>query len=114
MSSKEKSEGPQTLEMRIAAIEDKLAQMTVTEEEMRAYRKVASLMGGGAGAAPASQTSLSCVSCLTCVVVVSPNCLSCLHCHTCAEFASPALLNITGSSVAGGPGTAGFEALGRR
>ena len=32
--------------MRVAAIEDKLAQMNVTEEEMRAYQKVASLMAG--------------------------------------------------------------------
>ena len=32
-----------TLEMRLAAIEDKLARLTVPEEEMRAYSKVADL-----------------------------------------------------------------------
>lgn len=37
-----------TLEMRIAAIEDKLAQMHVSEEEMRAFEKVSGMMGGGA------------------------------------------------------------------
>jgi hypothetical protein len=43
---------PRTLEMRVAAIEERLAQLSVTEEEMRAYQKVAALMAGrpvGAG-----------------------------------------------------------------
>ena len=35
-----------SLEMRIAAIEDKLAKMHITEEEMQAFNKVSSLMGG--------------------------------------------------------------------
>ena len=42
--SKEKS-----LEMRVAELEDKLAQMHVTEEEIKAYHKVSALMGGGGG-----------------------------------------------------------------
>jgi hypothetical protein len=48
-----------TLEMRLAAIEDKLARLTVTEEEMAAYTKVAALSGarGGAGMQPASLQS---------------------------------------------------------
>jgi len=37
---------PRTLESRVAAIEDRLAQLTVTEEEMRAYQKVAALLTG--------------------------------------------------------------------
>jgi hypothetical protein len=43
-----------TLEMRLAAIEDKLARLTVTEEEMAAYSKVAGLAAarGGAPSAP--------------------------------------------------------------
>lgn len=40
-----------TLEMRVAELEDKLRGVQVTEEEMEAYNKVASLMGGGAAAA---------------------------------------------------------------
>jgi hypothetical protein len=32
------SQEPRTLEMRVAAIEDRFAQLTVTEEEMRAYQ----------------------------------------------------------------------------
>jgi hypothetical protein len=35
-----------SLEMRIAAIEDKLSKMNVTEEEMKAYEKVSAMMGG--------------------------------------------------------------------
>jgi hypothetical protein len=44
-------DAPETksLEMRLAAIEDKLARMSVTEEEMRAYHKVSSLMASAAG-----------------------------------------------------------------
>jgi hypothetical protein len=48
---------PRTLEMRIAAIEDRLAQLTVTEEEMRAYQKVAALMTGRPAAAGPATTS---------------------------------------------------------
>jgi hypothetical protein len=39
-----------SLEMRVAAIEDKLAKLNITEEEMKTYEKVSSLMGGGVGA----------------------------------------------------------------
>src|SRR6516225_4744689 len=65
---------PRTLEMRLAAIEDKLAQMSVTEEEMRAYHKVSSLAASrfpaGAPAPIAAPTShqltaqpfISCIS----------------------------------------------------
>ena len=42
------SEGKQapSLEMRVAAIEDKLSGVTVTQEEIQAYQKVAALMAG--------------------------------------------------------------------
>jgi hypothetical protein len=51
----EKSE--QSLEMRVAELEDKLAKLSFTEEELAAYNKVASAMAGGmtAAAAPAQQ-----------------------------------------------------------
>ena len=41
------SKGARSLEMRIAELEDKLAKLHVTDEEMRAYEKVAAMMGGG-------------------------------------------------------------------
>ncbi len=46
MSEDQGSQTQRTLEMRVAAIEDKLASMTVTQDEMRAFMKVASLMAG--------------------------------------------------------------------
>jgi hypothetical protein len=42
--AKEKS-----LEMRVAELEDKLSKIHITEEEMKAYQKVSSLLGGGGG-----------------------------------------------------------------
>lgn len=42
----DKKESEKTLEMRIAELEDKLKGLQITEEEMKAYNKVASLMGG--------------------------------------------------------------------
>lgn len=53
MPEKEKS-----LEMRVAEIEDKLAQMHITDEEMKTFNKVASAMGlTGGGEAMAGATA---------------------------------------------------------
>lgn len=54
-----KGEGTRSLEMRVAELEDKLAKLHVTDEEMRAYQKVASMMGGsmGSGAAEGAAPS---------------------------------------------------------
>ena len=69
-----------TLEMRVAELEDKLKGLQVTEEEMRAFNKVASMMGlipqaGAAAAAdvatatPAPPAGTPIVQCVrTCVV----------------------------------------------
>jgi hypothetical protein len=43
----QKEDAVRSLEMRVAELEDKLAKLHVTEEEMRAYEKVAALLGGG-------------------------------------------------------------------
>jgi hypothetical protein len=43
---KKKSYGqPKTLEMRVAALEDKLAKVHITEEELQAFHKVSALLG---------------------------------------------------------------------
>jgi len=57
MAQDKESEQIKTLEMRIAALEDKLSKMNVTEEEMRAYEKVSALMGGAPQGAPGDITS---------------------------------------------------------
>ena len=41
----DKKESENTLEMRVAELEDKLKGLQITEEEMKAYNKVASLIG---------------------------------------------------------------------
>jgi len=64
--------------MRLAAIEDKLARLTVTEEEMAAYNKVAGLAaarGGGAAPSPALSPQL-------CISPIAPI-------HHCWVFISP-------------------------
>jgi hypothetical protein len=43
--AEEKDRTSKTLEMRVAELEDKMQKVHVTEEEMRAFNKVASLMG---------------------------------------------------------------------
>ena len=58
--SKEKS-----LEMRVAELEDKLSQLHITEDEMKAFHKVNNLLGGsastgGGGVAPRAGCILDC------------------------------------------------------
>jgi hypothetical protein len=67
-----------SLEMRVAALEDKLAQTSVTAEEMRAFQKVSALAG-----ADAPTTSFFCSQCFNCVVVRS---VSVPVGGTCARF----------------------------
>jgi len=47
MADQPKSEA-KTLEMRISELEDKLSKMHITEEEMKAYQKVSSLVNANA------------------------------------------------------------------
>jgi hypothetical protein len=44
--AEDKKQTEKTLEMRVAELEDKLAQIHITEEEMRAYHKVNNLLRG--------------------------------------------------------------------
>jgi len=46
-----------TLEMRVAELEDKLAQLHISEDEMATYQKVAAKLGGGASATSAASAS---------------------------------------------------------
>ena len=55
MADEQKGSEEKSLEMRVSELEDKLAQVHVTEDEMRAFQKVSQLMGmGGAAATPAA------------------------------------------------------------
>jgi hypothetical protein len=52
MAESKKSE--KSIEMRLAEIEDKLAQLHITEEEMKTFQKVANALGMGGGAQAAA------------------------------------------------------------
>ena len=103
-------EEPKSLEMRIAAIEDKLSQMTVTEEEMRAYQKVTSLMagaGGRAGATPVAAPGIS---------PIIYNCIHITPIHITPIHIGPIIINdcIQASGSQAASGGTGFGTLGRQ
>lgn len=45
MAQQESPKSEKSLEMRVAELEDKLSKVYITEEEMKAYQKVVSLLG---------------------------------------------------------------------
>ena len=59
-----------TLEMRVAELEDRLAQLHITEEEMQTYQKVASKLG----ATPCQQSSAS--PCIAAQQAAAPPCIA--------------------------------------
>jgi hypothetical protein len=80
-----------TLEMRVAALEDKLANVQITEEEMRAFNKVSALLAGqpvAGGAASAVQAqAVPALSPTVCVIprrviAIRPICYECI-CGPC-------------------------------
>jgi hypothetical protein len=66
--AEQKGSEAKSLEMRVAELEDKLSKIHITEDEMKAYHKVNSLMGGQAVAeaapAPAATSHLSPTVCV--------------------------------------------------
>ncbi|MCU1503949.1 MAG: hypothetical protein JWM12_3303 [Ilumatobacteraceae bacterium] len=69
-----------TLEMRVAELEDRLSQVHITEDEMKAYRKVAGLLGSAqtgtatpGGGTVAGGCVVDCVGCVNeCGVIRQP------------------------------------------
>lgn len=107
-NEKDTSEQPPSLEMRVAAIEDKLSRITVTPEEMQAFQKVASLMAGrGITAAvlfPPFHCQISPILCVT--FIPSPPIVP--------GIIPPIIVADCIQAGAGGPASgSGFEALGR-
>jgi hypothetical protein len=84
-----------SLEMRVAELEDKLSKVHITEEEMKAYHKVAALTGGAHSAAKPS---------------IIDYCLSCYYCYNC-YFCQRCLTECTECIVATKPTVAGTEAF---
>jgi hypothetical protein len=67
MADEKKSEkSEKTIEMRLAELEDKVAKIHITEEELKAYHKVSRLIGGaGAPAEDVGQIGSTIYPCIT-------------------------------------------------
>jgi hypothetical protein len=103
-------EKPKSLEMRVAELEDKLSRIHVTEEEMKAFQKVTSLLGGQSASGPALACVIyRCFPCYPCLPPCRPPCI-CIcpcgpgFCNPC----SPGCLPTSGFGSRGG----GFGSLG--
>lgn len=110
--SPEKHEGqPKTLEMRVAELEDKLAKVHVTEEELKAYHKVSAALGARGGApAPGIPQVCTIAQC-----IIRPNCIShcvifnchCIPCIQCINECGGGCIAGSGGAGGGGFGTLG-------
>jgi hypothetical protein len=106
-------EQEKSIEMRLAAIEDKLAQMNVTEDELKAYNKVAGLMAGG-GVQPQAGCTTCSTGCLTecliraCTIVRSCTIYQCTIIRACTYEC----LDCTGPCNVGGLGRIGGGGFG--
>jgi hypothetical protein len=93
-----------TLEMRVAELEDKLAKLHITEEEMRAYEKVSSILGGqGAPAGQAAALSPQICSISRSRFVCIPPRIRWVEC-----ICGPCNCDIGGGGFTGGSGFGGF------
>jgi hypothetical protein len=107
MADQKNPEQQKSLEMRVAELEDRLSKMHITEEEMKAYQKVSSLVGAQAGAAPALSPQFCTCTVFRCIV--HPVCIirciiRCFECFECGGGCIPG----GGTGAAGG----GFGTLG--
>jgi hypothetical protein len=100
MAEQHKPEQPKTLEMRVAELEDKLSKVHITEDEMKAYQKVASLIGTQGVTSHIPQV---CVvnRCVTYRCLINPVCI-------CYECSCGPCIATGGTGGAGG----GFGSLG--
>ena len=103
----DKSSGQEkTLEMRVAELEDKLSKVHITEEEIKAYHKVAAALSmqspGAASASPAPITGINCIACI--------NCITCrVNCIIACRIIADCIQSPAGGAGVGG---AGFSGLG--
>jgi len=110
----EQPKSEKTIEMRLAEIEDKLSQLHITEEEMKAYQKVSNAlgMGGGVGAAgattPGTQIPISrgigiqpriCIIRWTCICPCGPG-----FCNECTCGPCNCIAGGSGGGFSGGFG----------
>lgn len=105
-------EQPKSLEMRVAELEDKLAKLHISEEEMKTYQKVASALGSAATATQAGiATSIVCQIARQCYRLCNY-----YHCYVCYYTAcyQQCINECGGGCLPGGstPAAGGFGSLG--
>jgi hypothetical protein len=86
--AEQKGAASKSLEMRVAELEDKLSKVHITEEEMKAYQKVSSLIGQQAQ--PALSPQVCVVNCVHCIIAqcivnvcIRPVCINECTCGPC-------------------------------
>jgi hypothetical protein len=94
----ESQEPAKTLEMRVAAIEDKLSKISVTEHELRTYQKVASLA--------ATQSAFTCIISQLCHIISIPISVP-------VTIPTPIISDCIQFSASTASGSAGFQNLGQ-
>jgi hypothetical protein len=105
--SKNPEKSEKTIEMRLAEIEDKLSQLHVTEEDLKAYMKVSSLLGGVGAAGAAGAIPQVCVpSCQICVISRVPRIVPRIPRFVCECVCGPC--DPFGTASGGGGGFSGF------
>ena len=112
MAEQPSSRQQKSIEMRVAELEDKLSKIHITEEEMKAYQKVASLTGqaacagGGTALSPQVCVIYRCIISPTCIIrpvcIIRPAC-ECFECGGCGPCAP-----MSGSGFGGGFGSFGM------
>jgi hypothetical protein len=105
MAEPKNPEQQKSLEMRVAELEDRLSKMHITEEEMKTYQKVASLLGAQAG----TGTALSPQFCIIYRCIIHPVCIirCIIRCYECFECGGGCL-----PGGGAGPAGGGFGSLG--
>jgi hypothetical protein len=105
-----------SLEMRIAAIEDKLSKLNISEEDLKTYQRVSAALGGGteaAAAGPAIPAPDACQVCqitrqrLVCInrgIIPRQIVRFCVECNECG----PCACGQAGGGFSGGGGFGGF------
>lgn len=95
MAEKEQRTPARTLEMRVAELEDKLRQMHVTEDEMRAYNKVATAIGAGAVSADQLARIPGPKPCIASCVINPCIIAQCVICHCIQECIRPCIRDVS-------------------
>jgi hypothetical protein len=111
MPEQKGSEQQKSLEMRVAELEDKLSKIHITEEEMKAYQKVASLLGAQSTGGTAFACIVNrCFPCHPCVPACRPTCICICPCGP--GFCNPCWPCACVPTGGTGSGGGGFGSLG--